>query len=579
MPALHHLVVLAAVAAASLRPAAMAQEPALSLSALDRHGAAVSAAVDGNAIVLRAALDRPAQQPTAVTFERDGAPTPLGRCTIARSASRCDSAPLATLGWSWNADGTPHRLHTLRARTRDRRAGTTLELAPRPVVLVHGLLSSAATWNAYTRSGGLLEHAGLRGHAVGDGQVPGALNTGSLAQPTAATLSLRANAAQLAQYIAGVRAASGAEMVDLVAHSMGGLIARYYIDRLMTGRDVAQLLTLGTPHGGSDCSGLASSLGFLAPAALELRPDYVQRIFNRAITRRHGVPFAMLAGEAITEGFKAPCSGVPSDLVVALDSAAAVPGSVMRLPVLHTDMTASEEVFRRFVLPQLQRTTFPADGDTGLPPESSTPAQFTQVFAGRVEAGQSRELQVQLDEVAIASFALFDPTRSLQLTVRGASGNVIELSPQAHGLIMVDDPEALVHLGYGVAKPRPGPWRITLQAPPHNGADFALSVRVVGGATLQARATPALPTTRQAVTLSATLEMPGKPLSDVVMHAIVHRPDGRSETVPMRVTGAQATGPWRPMVAGVHGIDIVAQARGGGMPLERTRFLAVDVRP
>src|SRR5688572_17959207 len=149
MPALHHLVVLAAVAAASLRPAAVAQEPALSLSALDRHGAAVSAAVDGNAIVLRAALDRPAQQPTAVTF--------------ARSASRCDSAPLATLGWSWNADGTPRRLHTLRARTRDRRAGTTLELAPRPVVLVHGLLSSAATWNAYTRSGGLLEHAGLRG--------------------------------------------------------------------------------------------------------------------------------------------------------------------------------------------------------------------------------------------------------------------------------------------------------------------------------------------------------------------------------------------------------------------------------
>jgi hypothetical protein len=106
-----------------------------------------------------------------------------------------------------------------------------------------------------------------------------------------------------------------------------------------------------------------------------------------------------------------------------------------------------------------------------------------------------------------------------------------------------------------------------------------LSVRVVGGATLQARATPALPTTRQAVTLSATLEMPGTPLSDVVIHAIVHRPDGRSETVPMRATGAQATAPWRPTVAGVHGIDIVAQARGGGMPLERTRFLAVDVQP
>ena len=573
------LILLAALAAAAVPHGAAAQDTTLALTIVDRGGTPVTTAVDGNTLTLRAALDRPARQAAPVTFERDGTAGPLARCTIARGATQCDSPPLATLGWYWSADGAPRSLHTLHARTRDLRAGATLEIAPRPVVLVHGLLSSATTWSTYTRAGGLLARSGLPGYAVGDGQVSGALNTGSLAQPSAATLSLRANAAQLAQYIAGVRRASGAEMVDLVAHSMGGLIARYYIDRLMSGRDVAQLLTLGTPHGGSDCSGLASSLGFLAPAALELRPEYVQRVFNAAITRRHGVPFAMLAGEAITEGFKAPCSGVPSDMVVALDSAAAIPGSVTRLPVLHTDMTSSEVVFGRFVLPQLRRTSFPAESDGRAPQETATPAQFTQVFAGRVEPGQSRDLQVQLDEVEIASFALFDPTRSLQLTVRGASGNLIELSPQAHGLIMVDDPETLVHLGYGVAKPRPGPWRITLQAPPGNGADFALSVRVVGGATLQARATPALPTTRQAVALTAALELPGKPLSDVAVRAVVHRPDGRSETVPMRVTGTQASASWRPTVAGVHGIDIVAQARGGGVPLERTRFLAVDVRP
>jgi len=576
MPVLARLAVLAVAVLVPL--AAAAQAPALSLTVFDREGRAITSGVDGNHLVLRAALDRPARQSTAVTFARDGGPTALARCTIARGTTQCDSPPIATLGWYWTDAGTPQALQTLRARSRDLHAGATLAVSSRPVVLVHGLLSNAATWTAYTRPEGFLARIGVAGYAVGDGQVAGALNTGSLRQPTAATLTVRANAAQLGQYIAGVRRLSGAEMVDLVAHSMGGLIARYYIDRLMSDRDVAQLLTLGAPHGGSDCSGLASSLGFLAPAVLELRPDYVQRVFNAAITRRHGVPFAMLAGEAITEGFKAPCSGVPSDMVVGLDSAAAIPGSVMRLPVLHTDMTASEDVFRRFVLPKLQRTAFPADGDTRAAPETATPAQFTQVFAGRVEAGESRELHVQLDEVAIASFALFDPSRTLQLTVRGASGNVIDLTPQAHGLIMVDDPETLVHLGYGLAKPRPGPWRITLQAPPGNGADFALSVRVAGGATLQARAMPALPTTRQVVNLSAALELADKPLSDVAMHAIVRRPDGRSETVPMRVNGTQATASWRPTIAGVHGIDIVAQARGGGVPLERTRFLAVEVR-
>jgi hypothetical protein len=286
----------------------------------------------------------------------------------------------------------------------------------------------------------------------------------------------------------------------------------------------------------------------------------------------------MLAGAAITEAFKAPCSGVPSDLVVALDSAAAIPGSLTRLPLLHTDMTSSEEAFRRFVLPLLQRATFPTEADPRRPPESATPEQFTQVFAGRVEPGQARELQVDLDEVAIASFALFDPTRSLQLTVRGASGNVIELSPQVHGLIMVDDGETLVNLGYGVAKPRPGPWKITLQAPPGNGADFALSVRVAGGATLQARAAPLTPALRQPVTLSATLDLPGKTLQDITMHALIHMPDGRSETLPLRITGTSGTLTWRPTASGIHGIDVVAQGRAGGMPIARTRFLAVEVR-
>ena len=558
--------------------AGAAQQQALTLTLLDRRGEPVSETVDGNRVTLRAALARPAREATAVTFERDGAPAPLARCTIARGARQCDSAPLATLGWHWTADGAAQNLITVRAGARELRAGATLAVAPRPVVLVHGLLSNAATWSAYTRADGLLARAGLQGYAVGDGKVPGTLNTGSLAAPAAPTLTLAANAAQLARYVAGVRDATGAEMVDLIAHSLGGLIARYYIDRVMSGRDVAQLLTLGTPHGGSDCSGLASSLGFLAPAALELRPAYVQRIFNPAVTRRHGVPFAMLAGEAITEGFKSPCSGVPSDMVVALDSAAAIPGSVMRLPVLHTDMTSSAEAFERFVLPQLKRTVFPADKDPRVALESATPAQFTQLFSGRIEAGQARELQVQIDDVAIASFALFDPTRSLHLTVRGASGNVIELSPQAHGLIMVDDPEALVHLGYGVANPRPGPWRITLQAPPGNGADFALSVRVSGGAVLEARALPLTPARRQPVTLSATLDAAGKPLDGVNLHAVIQQPDGRSQTVVLRVQGATGTATWRPSQPGIHGIDIVAQARAGGLPLVRTRFLAVDVR-
>ncbi len=236
---------------------------------------------------------------------------------------------------------------------------------------------------------------------------------GDLARPTSRTKALPENAAILGRYIAGVKKASAAEMVDLVAHRMGGLIARYYIARLMPSRDVVQLAMLGPPHGGSDCSGRASALGFLGPASLELRPAYLRQIFNPTVIRRNGVPFYMLAGDPIVDGFKAPCSGVPSDLVVGLNSASAIPGTVSRLPVLHTDMTKSDDVFSKFVSPALQKRAgeFPDENDPQVEADSSIPAQFTQVFKGRVEAGGTTEVEVNLDQVAIASFARFDPSR------------------------------------------------------------------------------------------------------------------------------------------------------------------------
>jgi len=57
-------------------------------------------------------------------------------------------------------------------------------------------------------------------------------------------------AQQLATRIEGVCAATGAERVILVGHSMGGLVARAYLRR-HGHRRVAKIVTIGTPHHGS----------------------------------------------------------------------------------------------------------------------------------------------------------------------------------------------------------------------------------------------------------------------------------------------------------------------------------------
>ncbi|NML17799.1 PGAP1-like alpha/beta domain-containing protein [Azohydromonas caseinilytica] len=548
---------------------------------LDAAGAPLAAVVDGNTVRLRAVLEQPARRATAVAFRLDGEQS-VAACTVLRAARSCTSAGVSTLGWHWSGE-QPRPRRVLQAESAGgERAELPVPVAPRPVVLVHGFMSDHQTWEAYTAADGFLARQGLSGFAVGDGRAEGAMDTGALARLRSPTRTLPENAAALQRYIAGVKRRTGAEMVDLLAHSMGGLVSRYYVARLMQGRDVAQLLMLGSPHGGSECSELASALGVLQPAALELRPAFLRQIFNRGVTRRHGVPFYMLAGDPIAEGYRAPCSGVPSDSVVSVESASAIPGRVQRLPVLHTEMTASPELFTRFVLPLLRQ----GPGEAAAPEDDTPPAadaaepaaQFTPVATGRVSAGGSVEIEVQLDAVAVAGFALFDPSRSLRVTVRGASGRVIALTAQEHGLMRVDDPSSLLTLGYGFQRPRPGPWRVTLHAP-REATEYALSARVTGGAVLRAGASPLTPTRGQAVTLSATLEHPQRVPEGVAMRAVVHRPDGSTETLDMPGDGAQRSVRWRPAQPGLHGIDIAASARAGELRIERMGFLAVEVRP
>ena len=63
------------------------------------------------------------------------------------------------------------------------------------------------------------------------------------------------NEASAQQYlkptIQQVKQITGGSKVDLIAHSMGGLVARSYIQGSSYGNDVDQLITLGTPHAGA----------------------------------------------------------------------------------------------------------------------------------------------------------------------------------------------------------------------------------------------------------------------------------------------------------------------------------------
>lgn len=63
--------------------------------------------------------------------------------------------------------------------------------------------------------------------------------------------SLATRAEDLKQQINSILAATGAKKVHIIAHSMGGLDARFMIAKLGMAGNVASLTTIGTPHHGS----------------------------------------------------------------------------------------------------------------------------------------------------------------------------------------------------------------------------------------------------------------------------------------------------------------------------------------
>ncbi|MEU9301468.1 alpha/beta fold hydrolase [Streptomyces sp. NPDC048269] len=65
------------------------------------------------------------------------------------------------------------------------------------------------------------------------------------------TRDLRVTARHLARRVEELCERTGQERVDLVGHSLGGLVARYYVQRLGGDARVRTLVTLGTPHSGT----------------------------------------------------------------------------------------------------------------------------------------------------------------------------------------------------------------------------------------------------------------------------------------------------------------------------------------
>ncbi|MEU6391387.1 alpha/beta fold hydrolase [Streptomyces sp. NPDC046939] len=120
-----------------------------------------------------------------------------------------------------------------------------------PVLLLHGFIDNRSVFVLLRRS--LAQHGRRRIES---------LNYSPL------TCDIRTAAALLARHVEELCERTGQDRIDVVGHSLGGLIARYYVQRLGGDERIRTLVTLGTPHSGTRVAPLADA----HPIVRQMRP-------------------------------------------------------------------------------------------------------------------------------------------------------------------------------------------------------------------------------------------------------------------------------------------------------------------
>ena len=126
------------------------------------------------------------------------------------------------------------------------------EEKPLPVLLVHGYAEDAAIWKKWED---MLRKDGIQFFTV------------TFKDSDDKCGSAKQHAIELEKMVQDIKEQSGAQKINIVGYSKGGLDARVFLDNTDT-KDVANLIMIGTPNAGSP---VAETNYACAPAVYDLR--------------------------------------------------------------------------------------------------------------------------------------------------------------------------------------------------------------------------------------------------------------------------------------------------------------------
>lgn len=431
-----------------------------------------------------------------------------------------------------------------------------------PLAMVHGFTSSGETWTTfkdYVDANSFLDPA-------------------DISTPTHSSANIETSVAEIETPIDELLTTSGAYHLDIIAHSMGGLISRLYA--WDNPSRVNKLIMNGTPNGGG---ALADAMCYFKNAngpwagpiwALELIDDqlgdckgpedalfqfqtsYVQNVFNAQVRDRTGTEYWVVGGDLPGEGRLFDLIPGADDGVVALDSAQYLlmdrpdhPGKhrlLGTLPLEHGALISDGSAAMPLAVCKLYGTQCDIQGASVMQSQVAAHAgdQVISDFHGvQVAPGGSGSLDLTFEGAGSASVILIsDHLDAIAVTLAGATFEPAKLF------------ETDV-LAAELASPVDGQLHVT-----NSGSETAGVLAIVG-----------LPAGRALeVTTSATLVDPGAPVeitvslseaaSGEVVVAEVAAPSGSTTPVSLTETAPGAwSGAITPTESGIHFVTAWAE--------------------
>ena len=384
------------------------------------------------------------------------------------------------------------------------------------------------------------------------------------------TPSLDSNAAVLQNAIDQAKIATGQSKVILIAHSMGGIVSRAYIEGSTYRNDVDSVFTLGSPHLGipSQAFLLFSFYGSLDLGTYFLRqPVAVQLsapgmwVFNQFHSKRSGVSYHFIGGDAPDTSRNALgllaewINPGHNDVGIPTNSARAdgLSGTIDRMTTdeVHASMVGLRDYFlydgglsnsyQHCIRPSLLSPGSYACGTISpqqpsiRTPTIDLPSSFSPVYTGTILNGQTVNVAIPI-EGGPALFATSWQTGTVGASLVSPNGQVIDPAFAGANPSVVTYAATGALASYTFPDAIPGAWRVILQGTsvPTNGTSIAAVASVKSGVTLTAQTDQLWYAPGATAGIDATLS--GTQAGATVL-ATVSRSDGITQSITLLAVG------------------------------------------